>query len=214
MPRVRERFVGGDGDRLTAAQVDAVTDAALRVQADRAVLWDAGWGDWVEHVRKDKKVSDARWSRYARQAAPAMVLKARPRVAADAASLPAKLQMSVSRVGAGGVFVLRGAETESRLDEGGWLEQPGGIFTTSMSPSGRGSFGVGIALDANRPRLRPGPHRAAVRVSLRILEGGGEDAPVAAEWTEERAADFVLLPPGEPSAAPASDPTVGSAVLA
>jgi hypothetical protein len=53
---------------LSQQQVDAVVDAALKVQSDRSTTWDYRWGDLVEGARQSGTVSVVQWRTYAEQA--------------------------------------------------------------------------------------------------------------------------------------------------
>ena len=54
--------------RLTQAEVDAVADKVLDMQADPKKPWHNGFGDFLESARALKMLSDERWQRYGRQA--------------------------------------------------------------------------------------------------------------------------------------------------
>ncbi len=203
-----------DAGRLSAAQVDAVTDRALAIQADPAVPWDIAWGDWVEAARAAGRVSDARWRRYARQAAGPLGLTVRRRLSADAAVLPFGTALSSARLGEGGRFTLVRRDAAIRLDGGPWLEPTGGGFVENeLSAHPFSTTGFPIRLKRLGAGLTPGPHRVAVRVPLEVREAGNRSAPPLAAWGETLAADVTVLPAGEPSAAAVADPALGPAVL-
>lgn len=53
---------------LSTDSVAGIVALALDVQADASIKWNPKWGDLIERSRSDRKVSDAQWARYARQA--------------------------------------------------------------------------------------------------------------------------------------------------
>ena len=64
---------------LSPRHVQSLVERALAVQGNPARVWDAGWGDWLETVRTEGKLSPEQWSRYWRQAW-TWKLTTRPRV--------------------------------------------------------------------------------------------------------------------------------------
>ena len=209
---VRASLTGGN---LSAAQIDAVTDHALAIQADAAAAWESGWGDWVEQARAAGKVSDARWRRYARQAVPTLTMEVRPRVEIDAEDLPAIFPNPAARVGRSSPLVLYSSGTSVRLGDGPWRDLAGGgSVSGGLTTTSSGSSGQNFPMNLFHAELAPGPLRVSVRRRVSVREGFRDADAALAEWTEESAVDFTLLPPGEASAAAMFAPAKEPAVLA
>ncbi|HYE18153.1 MAG TPA: hypothetical protein VEA69_06900 [Tepidisphaeraceae bacterium] len=90
---------------LTAGQVASAAERLIAIQGDRAVPWNAGWGDFVEAGREAGAVPDGPWATYARQA-PVLELRNRQTVRRGE-PMPLYIGVGPSRVGRGQALQVR-----------------------------------------------------------------------------------------------------------
>lgn len=168
---LRELLMRMNGGKLSDARVRSLLEDALTMQARLDVPWSTGWGDIVETAGASGKVTDAQWSRYARQTvAEAWTLAPLPRIRADG-PLSYTIKSNGARVGRGQALFLLMNDPDVLIDGTPWSKSRaravmyGGLFA-----GGAGSFGSSAraTVEPRRP-LAPGQHHGELAFSVIIV---------------------------------------------
>lgn len=196
---------------LSDANIASLADAALDLQGDLSRTWISEAGSFIENARRNGRLADAQWTRYAKQA-PQLSLLVRGQVGRSAKYLPAEVRFAKARSAESSTLVLR---SEEGLATGDCIRvlpewqrgRSSSGFTLSSGASGSNTRY--IHLDPKvLPTTRPGKRTVTVEVPIRICEGWeDDDAEVlaetrtfTAEWelVDAENADIALLPDDSP----------------
>jgi hypothetical protein len=166
---------------LSPDQVDAAVDAALEIQGNASRPWAVEWGDLIEAVKSDGKLSDARQHRYQNQAA-VLEWKARPTISEDD-PLPIVVKLKEARIGAAAALqasvTLSSATVDGKLASRASQSQWAGL-PMFMNPNlgwfqmfGKNNrfgwsapFGEAKLLLDPSEKLTPGRHVAKVKIAI------------------------------------------------
>ena len=182
-------------DTKPAEDVGPALAAAAKMlidrQGDRGREWDSELADVVLTARKTGVVDDADWSRFARQMI-APQLYARSRIRADE-PLPQGIAFGSYRGYSGRgpfEFAQRQAHMSiDKIDPAGWRDE-------EFQPAGYVSYQDGPPTDPysdqRAEKLPVGRHTLLAAMTFRFTEG--DDGPVVAEWHEEWAVPFEVVP--------------------
>ena len=189
------RRFGEDG--LSVARTARLVDLALNRQADPNTAWLTEVGDFVEAVRKAKKVPDDKWLRYAKQA-PRLSLRTRKQVGRED-PIVAEVVEDGDRVAASSVLMVKLLDVDARGDLVLERDQPEKIDPQGAEQIGTGSFSYTLDVEEDRVAMntaRAGGHAVEVAATLEVLEGHELDQVNAKPLFRERfnvAADFELV---------------------
>lgn len=177
---------------LSQAQIDALADEALAIQADQTKTWDSGWGNIVESARSGNQLDQQRWVRYARQAVQVKVV---PR---DTVLRGQPLALNLYTPGRTGTrnFFYGDFTIDTLIDNGVILHKQHGSFGTSISTGDHGWMSTSIDLSKHLKNLMDGPQHQTVQVSMKVREdptGNTSGAPTLAQFTIELPIDWTLV---------------------
>lgn len=212
MPRaawaeLSRRLAAGD---LSAGQTSQIAELALAIQANRSRAWDVAYGNFIESARSTNLVSDAQWTRYARNALNlSLVARSEVRKGDD---LPLRIMNSNNRVGSNSRFYLTLHDNKAvgdLVDD----YNAGGSMGSSVSSGGTGSSGHDVRLNPKAVTTAPtGPRTVSLNPKVEIREGWAEDKPIIAEWTEHLSTTWSLVPADTVTVEIIDDPTQQSAI--
>jgi hypothetical protein len=181
--------------QLTQAQVDAIVDRFLALQADISRTWVSRWGDFIEQVKIDGELGDNRWRRYALQNVHPTLL-VRPQVRRGD-PLPVRVLIANGRVGQR-LHLVAGCKIASISVGGHTIPQlNSGEIGFSISPGSTGSGGADVDLSPILPPLADGIQPVIAQLDMQLLLSVKNPETPIAHSNETLADQSVTLLPAD-----------------
>ena len=204
---------------LNANEVNRVADAGLAYQADLTKPWDTGWGDLLEKLQGNGKLSDTRWKQYLMQASNGVfALKIRPRVRRGD-PMPYVVESASRRASQSGrLWIESNALGIDWLSPHGAVPLRGGLggMGTALSGSGTSSGGSNINATDLPNDFRDGVQQlrfgATFKVGLPPSSGSGWGVTPIISGQINMTAAFTLLPANQPTVKVINDPSLTDAI--
>jgi hypothetical protein len=210
-PITRDAALAEITSRLTAGNlaqphVDSIADHGLELQRDPSKTWNPLWGDWIELVQANGRLSTERWQRYLDQAFN-IQFTPRPQVRRGDL-LPYQLNHPPARLGktttlhANFKTILWQIDAETLPDS----SYGGGFPFRTNDGSG---FGRALDLTPLLPTLKDGPHTVRATLDLQLDQNGG---PIIGSAKRILTGTFDLHPETSPTVHLIHDPALRPAV--
>ncbi|MFO0782122.1 MAG: hypothetical protein U0636_00375 [Phycisphaerales bacterium] len=196
VPALNELASRVPSNALPQADLDALVQRALALQADRSQPWEPAWGSLVESAHTSARLAPADWATYARQALE-LTVAARPVVQAGR-KLPAKVESRATRLGQGTIGPLEISVREDHAD-GGFSER-GSTSDISRNSTTTNWLDLETAQCGTLVQVR------VLKLTIRLGQ------PTIATWEESYPLVSLVVPAGAATAQPIDDEEAAAAL--